>query len=147
MFHFGQCIWRKLQSDGFSQRYRDEPDFALVVKRLLALAFVPMDDVIEVFETLTTDPVYREIEVICDYIEDNFIGRQRRGRRSPSRFSIQLWNQYTRVIEKLPRSNNALENYNRSNIALNFIVGSWNWEQQPEKRRKNMFESTKHFEV
>ena len=41
MFHFGQCVWRKLQS-GFAQRYRDEPG-------LLALAFIPTDDVIEVF--------------------------------------------------------------------------------------------------
>ena len=120
MFPFGQCVWRKLQSEGFAQRYRDEPGFALLVKRLLALAFIPTDDVIEVFETLITDPAYREIEVICDYMEDNFIGRQRRGRRSPPRFAIQLWNQYTRVIDNLPRSNNALEGWHN---AFNNIVG------------------------
>ena len=95
-------------------------DFALLVKRLLALAFIPTDDVIEVFETLITDPAYREIEVICDNMEDNFIGRQRRGRRSPPRFAIQLWNQYTRVIDNLPRSNNALEGWHN---AFNNVVG------------------------
>jgi hypothetical protein len=120
MFHFGQCVWRKLQSEGFSERYRDEPNFALVVKRLLALAFIPADDVIEVFETLTADPAYQEIEVICDYMEDNFIGRQRRGRRGQPRFAIRLWNQYLRVIDNLPRSNNALEGWHN---AFNNVIG------------------------
>ena len=53
-------------------------------------------------------------------MEENFIGRQRRGRRSPPRFAIQLWNQYTRVIDNLPRSNNALEGWHN---AFNNVVG------------------------
>lgn len=120
MFHFGQCIWRKLQSEGLSERYRDEPEFALLVKRLLALAFIPTDDVMRVFEILTADPAYRQIEVICDYMKDNFIGRQRRGRRGQPRFAIQLWNQYSRVIDNLPRSNNSLEGWHN---AFNNVVG------------------------
>lgn len=120
MFHLGQCVWRKLQTEGFSERYRHEPDFALLVKCILALAFIPPNDVIEVFEILTADPAYRVIEVICDYMEDNFIGRQRRGRRDRPRFAIILWNQYSRVIDNLPRSNNALEGWHN---AFNNVVG------------------------
>lgn len=37
MFHFGQCVWRKLQSQGLVGRYRDEPDFPLRIKSLLEL--------------------------------------------------------------------------------------------------------------
>ena len=120
MFHFGQCVWRKLQAEGFSERYRNEPDFALLVKRLLALAFVPPQDVIDLFEHLIEDPAYRDIEAICDYMEDNFIGRLRRGRRGPPRFSLQLWSQFSRVIDNLPRSNNAIEGWHN---AFNNVVG------------------------
>ena len=149
MFHFGQCIWRKLQAEGFSERYRNEPDFAILVKQLLALAFVPPHYVIDLFEQLLEDPAYREIDVICDYMEDNFIGRLRRARRGPPRFSIQLWSQFSRVIHKLPRSNNAIEgwhkNYNRNNTALNFFDVNWNLEQLLGIKRKRTSASTRHY--
>jgi hypothetical protein len=103
--------WRKLLSEGLSSRYRDEPDFALRVKCLLALAFVPIAEVIPAYESLIGDPTYRDrdLAVICDYMEDNFIGRERRGIREEPRFPLELWNQYLRVIHNLPRSNNNVE--------------------------------------
>ena len=79
------------------------------VKCLLALAFVPPNEVVGTFETLIDDPEFRDLDVIVDYMEDNFIGRQRRERRGTPRFSIELWNQYDRVILHLSRSNNAVE--------------------------------------
>ena len=47
-------------------------------------------------------------------------GRLRRARRGPPRFSIQLWSQFSRVIDKLPRSNNAIEGWHN---AFNNVVG------------------------
>jgi len=120
MFHFGQCVWRKLQSEGLSGRYRDDVDFATRVKCLLGLAFVPVAEVIAAYETLIADPEFRDIDVICDYMEDNFIGRERRGVRGEPRFAIQLWNQYSRVVQNLPRSNNSLEGWHN---AFNNVVG------------------------
>ena len=72
------------------------------------------------FEQLTGEPSYRDIEVICDYIEDNFIGRLRRGRRGQPRFPIEMWTQFSRVINNLPRSNNAIEGWHN---AFNNVVG------------------------
>ncbi|KAL3862705.1 hypothetical protein ACJMK2_008658 [Sinanodonta woodiana] len=115
MFHFGQCVWRKLQAEGFSERYRNEPDFAL-----LALAFVPPQDVIELFEHLLEDPAYRNIDVICDYMDDSVIGRLRRARRGPPRFAIKLWSKFSRVMGNEPRSNNAIEGWHN---AFNNVVG------------------------
>ncbi|KAL3885700.1 hypothetical protein ACJMK2_025746 [Sinanodonta woodiana] len=120
VFHFGQCVWRKLQTEGFSEHCRNEPDFALLVKRLIVLAFFPPQDVIDLFEHLLEDPAYRDIDVICDYMENNFIGRLRRARRGPPRFAIQLWSQYSRVIDNLPRSSNAIEGWHN---AFNNVVG------------------------
>ena len=97
MFHFGQCVWRRLQAEGLSGRYREEPDFALRCKCLLALAFVPPLEVIRIYDILIADVAYRDLDAICDYMEDNFIGRERRGERGEPRFSINLWNQAQRL--------------------------------------------------
>jgi len=50
-FHFGQCLWRNLQSLGLQDWYL-EPENSLLVKTIQALAFVPPDDVIEAFQQL-----------------------------------------------------------------------------------------------
>ena len=114
MFHLGQCMWRRLQDLGMVARYNTEPEFALKVKIILALAFLPLDDVVIHFETLIADPAYRDLDPLILYFEDNFIGRQRGNRRLDPRFSIDLWNQYDRVLNQLPRSNNAVEGWHNS---------------------------------
>ena len=105
MFHFGQCIWRRLQADGLSSQYNSNPDFSMLVRRLLAIAFVLETDVIGAYERLTNLQEYRQLDTVIDYFEDNFIGRVRRGRRNAPRFMISLWNLYDRVLTRLPRSN------------------------------------------
>jgi hypothetical protein len=49
-----------------------------------------------------------------DYFEDNYIGRTRRGRRSQPRSPISLWNQHERVVNDLPRTNNATEGWHNA---------------------------------
>jgi len=120
MFHFGQCVWRKLQAEGLSATYNGDPEFATRTKRLLALAFVPPADVVGVFEAVIGDPSYRDLDSIISYIEQNFIGRRIGNARNAARFAIPLWNQYDRVLQKLPRSNNALEGWHN---AFNNSVG------------------------
>jgi hypothetical protein len=54
-FHFTQCIWRKIQTPECSEireKYIDDPDFALQIKMLAALAFIPPNDVIRIFDDL-----------------------------------------------------------------------------------------------
>ncbi len=52
LFHFGQCIWRHIQDCGLTKKYHDDNDFHLNVKKLIALAFVPLVDVIKAYELL-----------------------------------------------------------------------------------------------
>ena len=111
MFHLGQCVWRKLQDLGMAARYNTDPEFALKVKVILALAFVPVPDVVDHFETLIATPEYGDLDQLILYFEDNFIGRQRGHLRVDPRFSIELWNQHDRVPNQLPRSNNAVEGW------------------------------------
>lgn len=51
-FHFGQCVWRHIQSVGLQQMYNNDDQFAWHMKHLIALAFVPVTNVIVAFETL-----------------------------------------------------------------------------------------------
>ena len=69
LFHFGQCVWRQLQADGFSVAYNTDAKFAKRVKLLMALAFVPVADVATTFEELTADESYHQIEPLITYFE------------------------------------------------------------------------------
>ncbi|CAF4175533.1 unnamed protein product [Rotaria magnacalcarata] len=50
-----------------------------------------------------------------DYFEDTFIGRviRNNSRRAP-RFSVNMWNCFSRLDEELPRTNNSSEGWNRA---------------------------------
>lgn len=48
-FHFGQNVWRHIQSLGLQTQYKKCPVFAMNLKYLLALAFVPVEKVFEAF--------------------------------------------------------------------------------------------------
>ncbi len=55
LFHFGQCIWRHIQDCGLTKKYHDDNDFHLNVKKLIALAFVPLVDAIKAYELLENE--------------------------------------------------------------------------------------------
>ena len=50
LFHFSQALWRQVQSNGLSTKYKEDEYFRLNVKKLIALAFVPVEDVVTVFD-------------------------------------------------------------------------------------------------
>ncbi|CAF4086659.1 unnamed protein product, partial [Rotaria magnacalcarata] len=50
-----------------------------------------------------------------DYFEDTFIGRViRNNRRRAPRFSVNMWNCFSRLDEELPQKNNSSEGWNRA---------------------------------
>lgn len=68
-FHFGQCFYRKIQKiPEVLEKYSDEsdPDYALKVKCISALAFVPPNIVRSTFEELITDPFYSSSDGSCN---------------------------------------------------------------------------------
>jgi hypothetical protein len=118
-FHFNQCIYRKIQEYGLQRRYETDPDFALTMKMLPALAFMPMGHVVNNFQRLTREVQFPEeaLEVV-DYFEDTWIGRPTaNGRRAP-RFSLDLWNVFDAVVDGLPKTNNACEGWHRGFMEL-----------------------------
>lgn len=119
-FHFSQCIWRHLQScPDLQERYITDAEFALSIRELAALAFVPIADVTAAFEDLmdsnfyeTNSDILRDLE---NYFEDTWIGRpSRRGRgRNAPMFPHSLWNCYDASLDDLPRTNNSVEGWHR----------------------------------
>ena len=106
--HFSQNIYRKVQSEGLQHQYMADETFSNNVKMLAALAFIPLNDVINAFVTVVAQ-MPEQLDPIIDYFENNYIGvMHRRGRRRP-RFPLELWNVNNRVEEEIPKTNNNVE--------------------------------------
>jgi len=80
--------------DVVSQR---NTDFNLFARIQAALAFVPVNGVVDTFDTLLEGYAPATAQPIIDYFEDNFIGRltRRHARRAPllslDVFSVEGW--------------------------------------------------------
>lgn len=113
--HYGQCIYRQVQQSGKQIKYGNDSDFALVIKMLIALAFVPEDDVIKSYHTHVKSDFFKQyaedmVEILI-YFTNTWIGQpNRRGQREPL-FPIAMWNCYNAVINNLPRTNNGTEGW------------------------------------
>ena len=104
-------IYVKIQSAGFTNQYIENVGFALLMKMLPRLAFVPESQVIHYFNLLMEEFPTFAIE-IAEYFEDTYIGRllPNHTRRKPP-FPIRLWNLYTRVNLEVARTNNSVEGW------------------------------------
>ena len=116
-FHLTRNFWKKIQEFGLKERYINEEEFSTTLRMVLAISFVPPDDVIVFFEELS-DVIRDRFGIACDeileYFEDNYIGRFRRNaQRAHPRFGIDLWNMFHRTADELPRTNNCLEGWHR----------------------------------
>lgn len=114
-FHLGQIIYRRVQAAGLQEQYRDPVDRS--VKRfthmLLALAFVPEDDVSTAFTELRRECPAELLGVYDDFQENYITGRPARGRRRGTRprYPISLWNQFATALDKSYRTNNVSEGW------------------------------------
>ena len=109
---------------GLKKRYPEDKPFHLSVKKLLALAFVPVPDVIQAFELIADDLNDDDGEELLDYFEPTWIGESKRRRtgRKKDEFPIELWNVYDRICTNLPRFNNSIEGWYQAFAKRAFIV-------------------------
>ena len=97
-------------------QYENNAEFALKMRLLPALAFVPTADVVNAFEIIVDENMLPEdAQPIVDYFEDTWIGRRqtRQHRRRP-RFPHNMWNCYDTIIQELPKTNNSIEGWHRA---------------------------------
>lgn len=120
-FHFAQAIFRRIQRLGLQHRYETDADFALNLRHLSALAFVPLPDVEKAYTTLINEDIIPpEAEELLTYFEDTWIGRKTRQGRCPPSFPPDLWNCYHSVMNDEPRTNNCVEGWHRGFESLTY---------------------------
>ena len=79
-FHLSSNIWKQIQNNGLQERYVEDAEFALHMRMVAALAFVPPQDVIASFDLLRDQirlTYGDDADRVLDYFEDNYIGRFR----------------------------------------------------------------------
>jgi hypothetical protein len=105
-------LFRKIAECGFKVKYDTDSS---KMKILAALAFVPCNDVIDTFESLIEKEFNDEEFIdILNYFEDTWIGRVVKQTRRPPLFQIKMWNCVDVANERLPKTNNSVEGWNRS---------------------------------
>lgn len=127
-FHFSKCMWRQIQNVGLVENYINNANFALHIRMLAALAYVPPDNVINAYEEILETQFYVENEDLVmpflDYFEDNWVGKitgRRKTRRQP-RHPIDIWNCHYSAKNGLPTTNNAVEGWHRG---FTSVIGSY----------------------
>ena len=132
-FHFKQAMWRKIQALSLVSAYKDNAHLHLKMPQ--ALAFLPINDVVPVFELLKQE-MPSELTEFYAYVESTYIQNivevKPRGRNAANRpviresrpplFDISLWNVHARFGENIPRTNNFVEAWNRAFSVLYFSV-------------------------
>lgn len=103
-FHFSQSIWRHVQQLGLAKIYSENGDFAVEVRMLLSLAFVPVDSVVEAYQELAeteffsenTDLEWKEqIQNLMAYFQSTYVFRFNSvGKQQKPLFPVELWNMY-----------------------------------------------------
>ncbi|KAK3919917.1 FLYWCH-type zinc finger-containing protein 1 [Frankliniella fusca] len=118
-FHLGQSVYRKVQNLGLAVLYNDPADrqYKVAVHQLLSLAFVPAEDVKDVFAELRPE-LPRQLRTLADYFEETYVGerpRRLRGNRQPRpkppRYAVEDWNQHNAALQDEPRTNNTTEGW------------------------------------
>jgi hypothetical protein len=88
--------------------------FSSWIRMIPALAFVPTDEVENVFEELANHPDFpAEGQPIINYFEDTYVGRAGRRNRRPASFSPAQWNVHDRTLNGQQRTNNEIEGWHR----------------------------------
>ncbi|ELP90225.1 hypothetical protein EIN_106540, partial [Entamoeba invadens IP1] len=97
-FHLCQSLWRKVNTLGLSSRFKEDQQFYNIVKSLMCLAFLPVEDVSGVFENMKKDCTDLELLKVYNYYEQTWLGNV---------FPKEMWNQYCCKT----RTNNICESF------------------------------------
>lgn len=123
MFHFGQSIWRWIQSKNLSLKYKNDLKFKLAIQYFLNLAFVPLQFIDHYYNYIIQWILNEKIENLkefINYFKKNYFGNEETSKESI--FNKKSWNVYDRVLNNIPRTTNAVEGWHRSFNAKNEIA-------------------------
>ena len=112
-YHLCSNMSKRIQQSELQERHIIDPEFALQLRMISALAFVPPHDVqnsLNQLAALIHNQYGNVADGVLDYFEDNYVGRFRvNAPRGIPTFPIDFWNMFHRTDDELPRTNNAVE--------------------------------------
>lgn len=111
--NFCESLWRNIQFNGLQHRYENDKEFAMQLRMVAALAFVPVSDVVSSFEQLA-DSLPENAQPFLDHFEDTWIGRPNRHGRRPPRFPHNLWNCYEDGLNASSKTYASCESWRRT---------------------------------
>ena len=110
VFSFSAKCEKHLARMGFTSLYNTNPDFASKAKMIIAIAFVPLNEIDEYLDAVATE-LPQELGDLLNWFEDTYVGRRNRrenGRRTPL-FLPEIWNLYQRTLNGEDCTNNNAE--------------------------------------
>lgn len=130
IFHLGQSIWARIGNLGLISRYKNDLNFKKIVKMMLCLSFVPVQDVLIGYrhiKSLIFNYNIPEILEFLSYFEKIYVGNfnEMTGEYTHPAYQISFWNVHERVLLGLPRTSNNAESWNRT-LNLRTVVANPN---------------------
>lgn len=116
LFHFTQNIFKNAVNRGLRIPFFDleDPNIRNQVRYLMALPFIPLEDLMETYDMLEADFEDERVLDLAEYFEVTYLrGRPARGRRraTPPRYPPPTWNVYQSVLNRQARTNNKVESF------------------------------------
>ena len=120
IFHYGQSIWRKVQSLGLQTAYRNDDYVKTIIRKILNLVYFAVEKIPVVFKRLKDEVcinhLNEKINELLTYFEVNYVGYYDDEFlcTKPPKYLISSWSAYDRVLEDIPRTTNAVEAWHRT---------------------------------
>lgn len=118
LFHLGQAVIRKVQKFGLFNRYINDQSFKVRVRMLVALAFLPMENVIDGFKEVSK--FLEDVPDLTEYFDNTYVRGaiiRKSGetviRRRPN-FLPQQWNVSSGIESGMDRTNNVIEGHHNA---------------------------------
>ena len=71
-------MWRQVQNKGLTTKYNADEYFRLNIKKLIALAFVPLDQIITGFDLIVNQLDDDDADDLIDYFEKTWVDKPKR---------------------------------------------------------------------
>lgn len=108
-FHFSQSMFRKLKQLHLQKSYGNDNTVHLTFKKILALAFLPPQDIPTVFNKLKKSTP-RNMVQFMKYVGEFYIHGPVGKKRGPT-FPPKLWSVHNNIMNGVPRTSNNLEGW------------------------------------
>ena len=98
-FHFTKSLWRKVSEVGLVVDYKNDDNLKNVIRKVMALGFLPLNFIVQVFNIPTTSPLVAQLEITYPalnaflvYVRNTYIS-------DDSNFPPHRWNLWHRNMD------------------------------------------------